>query len=497
MSITQINPTNNLTSGFGASPQTIAITTPTSGNMFALFMQDSAGLGGLTVTDNQSNVYTEIYAFTDNNGQPTQMLRSNNLTGTMPTQLSISWGGGGNRSVTCCQMIEMSGVNGTTPVGAITDSGNVYDTTNSVTFTTANANEAAFCFAFSLDKDYAITESGFSRLPTGVVRTSMIYKADLGAAGSGKTLTRTWTGAGSADMVLVTFIPAASGGQQIAVGQAAETNLAQTIAVVLGALIIGLGQPSEVDAAQTITPYTVASVAVGQAQETDFSQPVTVVLGNTNVAAGQAIETDLAQVITPSQATVIAVGRAVETDLSQAITAQTGVVIIPVGQVTETDLSQTITAQQGVTVALGQVAETDVAQPITPVALGTVARPNADTTPGAWLPSTGTVLYDMVDEVVADDADYIYATTASTCNLALSPVADPLTSSGQVVSYRAWSPAGNGLIVRLKQGAITIATWTHSALPTNPTTYQQVLSGAECDAITDYTALSTEMEATI
>lgn len=212
MAITISNPTNNLSSGFGASPQTITITTPTSGNMLVLYAQDSAGLGGLTVTDDQTNTYTQIYAFTDNNGQPTQIFRSNNLTGTMPTQLSVSWGGGGNRSVNHCQMLEMSGVNGSTPVDGTTDSGNVFDTTNSVTFATANANEAAFCFAFSLDKDYAITESGFSRLPSGVVRTSMIYKADLGASGSGKTLTRTWSGAESADMVLVTFIAATGGG---------------------------------------------------------------------------------------------------------------------------------------------------------------------------------------------------------------------------------------------------------------------------------------------
>ena len=129
--------------------------------------------------------------------------------------------------------------------------------------------------------------------------------------------------------------------------------------------------------------------------------------------------------------------------------------------------------------------------------VGTVARPNTDTTPGAWLPSSGSALYAMVDEVTPDDADYIYATTASACELALTAVTDPATSSGQVVSYRAWSPTGDGLTVKLKQGAATIATWTHATLSTSATTYQQALSGAECDAITDYAALAVEMTALI
>jgi len=127
----------------------------------------------------------------------------------------------------------------------------------------------------------------------------------------------------------------------------------------------------------------------------------------------------------------------------------------------------------------------------------TVARPVTDTTPGAWLPSAGIDLFAMVDEVVADDADYIYATTASTCKLALNAVTDPLTSSGQVVSYRAWSPTSGGLVVKLMQGATVIATWTHVTLPTAATTYNQALTAGECDAITNYATLSVQMESTV
>lgn len=125
----------------------------------------------------------------------------------------------------------------------------------------------------------------------------------------------------------------------------------------------------------------------------------------------------------------------------------------------------------------------------------TIARPNADTAAGSWLPSTGTSLFAMVDEVIADDTDYIFATVATTCTLALNAVVDPLTSSGQVVEYRAWSPTGTGgVTIRLKQGAVVIASWTHApgTLTTVPTAYQQVLTAAECDAITNYSNLFIE-----
>jgi hypothetical protein len=68
----------------------------------------------------------------------------------------------------------------------------------------------------------------------------------------------------------------------------------------------------------------------------------------------------------------------------------------------------------------------------------TIARPSADLVTG-WTPSTGTALYSLVDETVADDADYISATEPATCDLALSAVTDPGTSSGQVLTIRAKS----------------------------------------------------------
>lgn len=124
----------------------------------------------------------------------------------------------------------------------------------------------------------------------------------------------------------------------------------------------------------------------------------------------------------------------------------------------------------------------------------TIARPGSDTSNTGWTPSTGSDLYAMLDEVTPNDADYISTTAAgSVCRLGLGAVADPGTSSGQVVSYRASSSTGNGLKVELMQGGTVIATWNHATLPATDTTYQQSLSAAECDAITDYTALSVRL----
>lgn len=166
------------------------------------------------------------------------------------------------------------------------------------------------------------------------------------------------------------------------------------------------------------------------------------------------------------------------------------------GTVAYSNINDSIAAS-GTTTIIGTASNTNNNDTV--VASGSVtttaiiARPISDTATGGWLPNTGSSLYATVDEVTADDADYIYATSATTCKMALNPVVDPLASSGQVVSYRAWATAGNGLTVNLKQGAATIATWTHTTLPTSASTFQQILSAAECDAITDYAALSIEM----
>jgi len=113
-------------------------------------------------------------------------------------------------------------------------------------------------------------------------------------------------------------------------------------------------------------------------------------------------------------------------------------------------------------------------------------RPTSDISSGAWTPSTGSDLFSMLDETVADDNDYIVTTSTSTAEVGLSSASDPAVSTGHIIRYRA---KGTGtLTVKLMQGATTIATHVPT-LTTSFQTFTFTLSGAEADSITDYSNL--------
>jgi len=117
------------------------------------------------------------------------------------------------------------------------------------------------------------------------------------------------------------------------------------------------------------------------------------------------------------------------------------------------------------------------------------ARPSSDTDAVGWLPSTGTDLYAMIDEVAVDDADYIYTTTVDAdAEVALSSLVDPTSSSEHIVRFRARAPYGGQVKVGLYQTTTLVAEWTDS-LSTSFETYAHTLAGAEADAITNYGAL--------
>ena len=123
------------------------------------------------------------------------------------------------------------------------------------------------------------------------------------------------------------------------------------------------------------------------------------------------------------------------------------------------------------------------------------ARPTSDVSAGTWTASTGSDLYAMLDETTANDADYISTVNASTCEVTLGTLTDPASSTGHVVRYRIAADSG-GIIVRLRQGTTTIASWTHNPAPSSLTTYAQTLTGGEADSITNYAALKLQFEAT-
>lgn len=133
------------------------------------------------------------------------------------------------------------------------------------------------------------------------------------------------------------------------------------------------------------------------------------------------------------------------------------------------------------------------------------ARPDGDTSVGAWATNAGgtTSLFATIDESVANDADFVrseLAPNASAYECSLSNIEDPVSSSGHVVRYRYAKDAAGGaqinLTVELRQGTTVIASATHTNISDTVTAGSITLSGAEADAITDYTDLRLRFIAT-
>jgi hypothetical protein len=111
----------------------------------------------------------------------------------------------------------------------------------------------------------------------------------------------------------------------------------------------------------------------------------------------------------------------------------------------------------------------------------TAVRPDADDSAGAWLPSTGSDLYAMVDEAVLDDGDYIYTDSASTCRLSLGAMTDPGVNYAHRINYRIKGNGSVTITVRLGATSTTVATWTHNPAPSSLTTYTQTLASGDVD----------------
>lgn len=128
-------------------------------------------------------------------------------------------------------------------------------------------------------------------------------------------------------------------------------------------------------------------------------------------------------------------------------------------------------------------------------------RPDADIVQGTWVPSAGSPfeLWRMLDETSPDDSDYIYTNSNSECEVSLTSGVDPGTDTGHVMRVRLKGEDGASLTVTLKQGGsggTTIATRTVNPAPTVPTTYEWALTTLEASAITDYSNLAINIQAT-
>lgn len=147
------------------------------------------------------------------------------------------------------------------------------------------------------------------------------------------------------------------------------------------------------------------------------------------------------------------------------------------------------------------VASLRIPQLIAEVLATDFARPISDVSAGSW---TTTPLYAKIDETVADDGDYIQSSqrpSTDVCEVRLNGLVDPAESGGHHVRYRYAKDSSGGdtvnLQVDLVENTTVRATWSHSNISSTPATADQTLSGAEADAITDYTNLRLRFTATV
>jgi hypothetical protein len=134
--------------------------------------------------------------------------------------------------------------------------------------------------------------------------------------------------------------------------------------------------------------------------------------------------------------------------------------------------------------------------------------PTSDLYVGTWTTNTGgtTNLYAVLADV--SDSTYtqsVQSPAGAPLVVALSDAVDPISSTGHTFTWRRRNPETGvlNMLVELRQGYISegsqgtlIASWADNDIPDTFADASQTLSGAEADAITDYTALSLRFVAT-
>lgn len=127
------------------------------------------------------------------------------------------------------------------------------------------------------------------------------------------------------------------------------------------------------------------------------------------------------------------------------------------------------------------------------------AAPIATLAAGNWTVGGGAA---SLHAAVADESDATlmqYGDTAATvARFTLDSLTDPARSTGHVIRLRALSSDGSGTIrVALYEGATERKAFTSlGALTSSVAAYAVTLSGAEADAITDYSGLELRVEGT-
>jgi hypothetical protein len=143
--------------------------------------------------------------------------------------------------------------------------------------------------------------------------------------------------------------------------------------------------------------------------------------------------------------------------------------------------------------------------------VGQQLAPSADSVDGSWTDqAAGTALAAAIDEGSASDADYIQSPvdpTNSGCRVKLASGTDPLSSTGHVIHWRIRKDTALGatlnMTIKLYQGGgnvqgagTLIASFDRNNVDGSGwTTYDETLSGAQADSITNYADLYLEFYA--
>lgn len=123
------------------------------------------------------------------------------------------------------------------------------------------------------------------------------------------------------------------------------------------------------------------------------------------------------------------------------------------------------------------------------------ARPSSDVSAGSWTPSTGSTLYETIDETSASDADYALTTAgANEFRVGLSAVTNPGVTTGHTLRVRHQKTAGSAstaITIRLrnKTDASTVVL-NEPTISTTWTTTEVTLSAGEVALIQNYADLA-------
>jgi hypothetical protein len=317
-------------------------------------------------------------------------------------------------------------------------------------------------------------------------------------------------GAITAGMNTVTLASAAQGlnalpgGVTVPMGAITLASSPQALTPVNGAISVPMTAAMLASSAQALNATTISTIPLSSVTLASSAQALTVLAGGIAVPMGAVTLAGSAEALTASPGAIsVAMGAVTLASSPQALTVAVGAVSVAMGAVTLTAGPQVLTVSTGaLVVAMGTVTLASTAQALT-VTDFQVLSPDADVTIGSWTDELGgtTNIYQSIDEVEPNDADFVQSEespAASAYKASITPGLDPLVSESHFIEYRYRKLGGAqiNLTVRLKEGAATVASWSHTDIPAAWTEAVQELSSAEADAITDYGLLDVEFEAT-